>query len=91
MSLVADYGYSVMASDDDRNASIQMAVLNMGIDIVRAHLETMRSHLPTIFEAHNIERKDVFETLDQMMKTDINNLKMPSAFDNGPGLPKIVE
>jgi hypothetical protein len=84
MYLVADYGYSVMASDADRNASIGMAVLNMGIDIVRAHLETMRSHLPIIFKTHDIESKDVFETLDRMIRTDIKNLKMPV-------LPKIVE
>lgn len=102
-SLVANYGYSVMAEDGERKAAINMAILNMGIELVRAHLVTMKKQLPVIFETHKIQNTCVLDTLEQMIQTDINNLKMThlqnlsaysinnDAFDNGPILPKIIE
>jgi hypothetical protein len=103
MSLVAKYGYSVMAGDEDRKAAINMAVLNMGIELVRTHLVAMKTQLPTIFKTCNIQSEGVLDTIENMILADINNLKMThlqnlsayaldnDAFDNGPVLPKIIE
>lgn len=103
MSLVANYGYSVMGGDEDRTAAINMAVLNMGIELVRTHLVSMRTQLSTIFKTYNIQSKGVLDTLENMIQQDINNLKMThlqnmsayavdnDAFYNGRVLPKIIE
>lgn len=102
-SLVANYGYSVVAGDDDRKASINMAILNMGIELVKTHLETMKTQLPAIFKTYNIQTVGILDSLAQMIQGDIDTLRMThlqnlsayshdnDAFDNGPVLPKIIE
>jgi hypothetical protein len=102
-SLVANYGYSVVAGDDDRKASINMAIINMGIELVKTHLQTMKIQLPAIFKTYNIQTVGVLDNIAQMIQGDIDTLRMThlqnlsaysrdnDAFDNGPVLPKIIE
>lgn len=103
VKMVSDYGYSVMATDQDRKAAINMAMQNLGTQIVKTHLETMMSSLPAIFKTHKIQSPGVLDTVIGMIKCDIDSMQMAllqnasaydlnnDAFDNGPVLPKIIE
>jgi len=103
INLVSDFGYSIMANDQDRKAAINMAMNNIGIQIVKTHLETMMTNLPTIFKSRNIVTSGVIDTVTEIIKCDIESMQMAllqnasaysfnnDAFDNGPVLPKIIE
>eukprot|EP00798_Chlamydomonas_sp_ICE-L_P000938 gene938-5212_t len=92
-----------MANDQDRKAAINMAMNNIGIQIVKTHLETMMTNLPTIFKSRNIVTSGVIDTVTEIIKCDIESMQMAllqnasaysfnnDAFDNGPVLPKIIE
>eukprot|EP00798_Chlamydomonas_sp_ICE-L_P005588 gene5588-12741_t len=75
INIVSEFGYSIMANDQDRKAVIDMAVNKVGIQIVKTHLEAIMVTLSTIFKSHTVLPAGVVCNVTNKIKCDIEYVK----------------